>query len=134
MIPRIVLDTNVLVSALRSQRGASYKILSLVGNGLFDIVLSVPLVFEYESATKRQSRQVGLTHQDIDDILDYLCSVGIHRQIYFLRNGPRKLDTAISGTFHGFRQPETGHPGFRSKLHRASVGPARCGLAGCCRT
>ena len=84
MIPRIVLDTNVLVSALRSQRGASYKILSLVGNGLFEIVLSVPLVFEYESATKRQSRQVGLTHQDIDDILDYLCSVGIHRQIYFL--------------------------------------------------
>jgi len=84
MIPWIVLDTNVLVSALRSRRGASYKLLSLVGQGLFDIVLSVPLVVEYESATKRQSRQLGLTHQEIDDVLNYLCSVGIHRQIYFL--------------------------------------------------
>jgi len=84
MLPWIVLDTNVLVSALRSRRGASYKLLSLVGKGLFDIVLSVPLVVEYESASKRQSRQLGLTHQDIDDVLDYLCSVGVHRQIYFL--------------------------------------------------
>jgi len=51
---------------------------------LFDIVLSVPLIVEYESATKRQSRQLGLIHQDIDDVLDYLCSVGLHRRIYFL--------------------------------------------------
>mgnify|MGYP005845337751 CR=1 FL=1 len=80
----IALDTNILVSALRSRRGASYRLLSLVGQGSFDIVLSVPLVLEYESATKRQSRQLGLTHQDIDDVIDYLCSVGIHRQIYFL--------------------------------------------------
>lgn len=79
-----MLDTNVLVSALRSRRGASYRLLSLVGQGLFDIVLSVPLIVEYESATKRQSRQLGLIYQDIDDVLDYLCSVGLHRQIYFL--------------------------------------------------
>jgi len=84
VIPRIVLDTNVLVSALRSRRGASYRLHSLAGQGLFDIVLSVPLIVEYESATKRQSRQLGLIHQDIDDVLDYLCGVGIHRQIYFL--------------------------------------------------
>lgn len=79
-----MLDTNVLVSALRSRRGASYRLLPLVGQGLFDIVLSVPLIVDYESATKRQSRQLGLIYQDIDDVLDYLCSVGLHRQIYFL--------------------------------------------------
>lgn len=28
--------------------------------------------------------RLRLTYQDIDDILDYICSVGIQRQIYFL--------------------------------------------------
>ncbi len=84
MVPRIVLDTNVLVSALRSRRGASFKLLSLIGRELFDIVISVPLVVEYEAVAKRQSRQLGLTHGEIDDILDYLCQVGTHREIFFL--------------------------------------------------
>jgi predicted nucleic acid-binding protein len=57
---------------------------SLVGEKLFDIVVSVPLVVEYEAAAKRQSRQLGLTHADIDDILDYLCQVGLQREILFL--------------------------------------------------
>lgn len=83
-MPRIVLDTNVLVSALRSRQGASFKVLSLVGAELFDIVVSVPLVVEYEAVTKRQSRQLGLTHADIDDILDYLCQIGLQREIFFL--------------------------------------------------
>lgn len=79
-----MLDTNVLVSALRSRRGASFKVLSLVGEGLFDLVVSVPLVVEYEAATKRQSRQIGLTYGDIDNILDYLCHIGLQREIFFL--------------------------------------------------
>ena len=83
MRPRIVLDTNVLVSALRSRNGASFKLLELVGSELFDIVLSVPLV-EYEAAAKRHARQVGLTYEDIDDILDYLCAAGVAREIFFL--------------------------------------------------
>jgi putative PIN family toxin of toxin-antitoxin system len=83
-MPRVVLDTNVLVSALRSRQGASFKVVSLVGEKLFDIVVSVPLVVEYEAATKRQSRQLALTHADIDDILDYLCQVGLQREIFFL--------------------------------------------------
>jgi len=83
-VPRVVLDTNVLVSALRSRQGASFKVVSLVGEKLFDIVVSVPLVVEYEAATKRQSRQLALTHADIDDILDYFCQVGLQREIFFL--------------------------------------------------
>jgi len=41
---RIVLDTNVLVAAARSRRGASFRVLSLVGTGRFEIALSVALV------------------------------------------------------------------------------------------
>ena len=81
---RIVLDTNVVVAGLRSSRGASFRLLRLLGKGRFQTVLSVPLALEYESATKRQSRALGLTHSDIDDVLDFLCKVSDHRQIFYL--------------------------------------------------
>ncbi len=84
MKKKIVLDTNVLIAALRSQKGASFQILKLIGRGQFDIVLSVPLFLEYEDVAKRTSRAVGLRHSDIEDILDYFCSVGEHREIFFL--------------------------------------------------
>ena len=84
MAPRVVLDTNVLVSALRSQRGASFKVTSLIGRDLFQLSISVPLVLEYESAAKRVSKLVGLTYSDIDDIVDYICKVAEHRDIYYL--------------------------------------------------
>ena len=82
---QIAIDTNVLVSALRSQNGVSFKLLSLVGiSKQFEINLSVPLVLEYEDVTNRQRHINGLEAQDISDILDYLCSVANCRQIYFL--------------------------------------------------
>jgi len=84
MVPRIVLDTNVLVSALRSRKGASFKVVSLIGKGLFQLSISVPLVLEYESAAKRISKLVGLKYSDIDDIVDYICKVAEHRDIYYL--------------------------------------------------
>jgi len=84
MKPKVVLDTNVLVSALRSRNGASFQVLSRVGHGEFDIVLSVPLVVEYEDVAKRMSRAIGLRHADIDAVLDYMCHVGELRGIFFL--------------------------------------------------
>ncbi|MDN5943150.1 MAG: putative toxin-antitoxin system toxin component, PIN family [Nitrospira sp.] len=84
-VQHIVIDTNVLVSALRSQYGASYKLLSLLGSGKFDIDLSVPLLFEYEDAGKRLvGKKGGLKSRDIDDILDYVCSVAHRRTVYYL--------------------------------------------------
>jgi putative PIN family toxin of toxin-antitoxin system len=84
-VPHIVIDTNVFVSALRSQYGASYKLLLLVGSGKFDISLSAPLVFEYEDAGKRLvGKKSGLKSSDIDDILDYVCSVAHRRTVYYL--------------------------------------------------
>jgi len=84
MRPRVVLDTNVLVSALRSRKGASFKVISLIGRDLFQLCISVPLVLEYESAAKRVSKLVGLTYSDIDDIVDYICKVAEHRNLYYL--------------------------------------------------
>jgi putative PIN family toxin of toxin-antitoxin system len=84
MKPTVVLDTNVFISALRSTQGASHQVLRQIGKDKFDIALSVPLVLEYEEAAKRQSRQLGLTHADIDDILDFVCRVGQHHAIHFL--------------------------------------------------
>lgn len=82
---QIVLDTNVIAAALRSNRGASFLLFSLVGAAAeFQINLSVPLVLEYEEIARRQKEETGLSEQDIDDILDYLCSVGNRREIYFL--------------------------------------------------
>lgn len=81
---QVVLDTNVVISALRSRRGASYRLLVLLGQAGFEIHLSVPLVLEYEDVAKRIAADVGLSGQDIDDILDYLCSVGRRHAIHFL--------------------------------------------------
>lgn len=82
---QVVIDTNVLIAALQSRRGASFKLLMLVGNAeKFEISVSVPLVLEYEDVAKRLLGQILLTEQDIDDIVDYLCQVGQHRKIYYL--------------------------------------------------
>jgi len=47
-VHEIVLDTNVLVAALRSRQGASYQIVSLIGAGLFRSNISVAVALEYE--------------------------------------------------------------------------------------
>ncbi len=81
---RVVVDTNVLVAGLRSRRGASHRVLRLLGRNRFETVVSVPLVLEYEGVLKRQSRSLGLRHSDIDGVLDYVCSVSEHRKVFYL--------------------------------------------------
>ncbi len=78
----IVLDTNVLVTALKSSRGASFRLLSLVEHDLFTLHVSTPLVTEYEAVLKR-----GLTSllaEEIDDVIDYLCSKAVLDKIFYL--------------------------------------------------
>ncbi len=58
--------------------------LMLVGGTRFEVALSVPLVVEYEDAAKRMSEATGLTPEEVDDVLDYLCSVAHLREIHFL--------------------------------------------------
>ena len=84
MTPSIVLDTNVLVSGLWSRRGASFKLLSLLGSDAFQLHLSVPLVLEYEEVLFRKQRQLGLSQEDVRDVLDYLCHIAQLHEVYFL--------------------------------------------------
>lgn len=83
-MPRVVIDTNVLVSALRSNRGASFRLLSEIDSGRFEICVSVPLVLEHEAAIFRQARSLGLSRRDASDVLDYVCSVARRQSIFFL--------------------------------------------------
>ena len=81
----VVIDTNVLVTALRSRNGASYRLLSLLDSSKFSINVSVALVLEYEDASKRLvGKKYPLSEKDIDDIIDYICQVANHQQVFYL--------------------------------------------------
>ena len=84
MFNHVILDTNVLIAGLRSRRGASFALLERLAAGDFEVSVSVPLVLEYEAVARRQSRELGLTHEEIDTVLDFICRVAHHRQIFFL--------------------------------------------------
>ena len=56
---RIAIDTNVIISAMRSKQGASNKFLRLLGTGKFESVISVPLILEYEEVCKRMMPALG---------------------------------------------------------------------------
>jgi putative PIN family toxin of toxin-antitoxin system len=79
----IVIDTKVLAAALQSKRGASYKLLMLIGTEKFSFHISVPLVLEYEEVAKRLL-DLSLTDEEIDDILDYMCAVAQQQQVFYL--------------------------------------------------
>lgn len=81
---KIAIDTNVLVSALRSRRGASYRLLKLIDSPKIEVHISVPLFLEYEDAAKRLVRRGGLGSTDVDAILDYVAHISKHQQIFFL--------------------------------------------------
>jgi putative PIN family toxin of toxin-antitoxin system len=82
-VPRIIIDTNVLVSALRSRAGWSFDLLTKVGAGHFEHVVTVPLVMEYEDVLHRPD-MVKLPAHEVDDILDYLCASALRTRVHFL--------------------------------------------------
>ncbi len=81
---QIVIDTNVFISALRNDTGASFYLLSLVGKSEFESNISVPLIMEYESVAHRFLRETNLTVPDLNDILDYICSSSNKHKINYL--------------------------------------------------
>ena len=68
----IVLDTNILVAATLSPFGASFQILTMIPQRRFDLLLSVPLMLEYEEVLKRDDMraQSHLTVEEVDVLLD----------------------------------------------------------------
>jgi len=81
---RVVLDTSVLVAGVRSRRGASFEVLSRLGNGTFGVAVSVSLVLEYEAALLRHVAESALDEDDVRDLIDYVCDVAIRQKIFFL--------------------------------------------------
>ena len=81
---RVVLDTCILFSALRSSAGASYRVLSALPKKRFTPVVSTPLFFEYEEVLCRPRQFPHLSRQDVDDFLDYFASMSEFQRVDFL--------------------------------------------------
>jgi len=82
----IVLDTSVLIAGLRSIRGASHNILARLSDGDFRILLSVPLLIEYEAVLKRPEHlsATGLDTADIDTVLDMIAATAKPVRLHYL--------------------------------------------------
>jgi predicted nucleic acid-binding protein len=88
-----VLDTNVLVAAFRSKRGASYQVVRSIGRQTnWRLNISVALALEYEDVLKRKGMVPGgITEAEIDRFLDYVFSVS-NLVPFVLRQRPRLPD------------------------------------------
>lgn len=81
---RAVIDTNVLIAALRSSSGASHQILIAADRGDFQMALSVPLLAEYDDVSSRPEIGISIPAAAVDTIIRRLAQVAHHQQIYFL--------------------------------------------------
>lgn len=70
----LVIDTDVLVAAIRSRTGASNKILQMILRGELKVVASVTLMLEYEAVLTRPTHlnAANMTAEDIGVLLDTL--------------------------------------------------------------
>ena len=80
----VVLDTNVLVAAARSQRGASFALLQTLPSGKWRMNLSPALMLEYEAKLKTEALRQGRPLAVVDRFLDFPVSISDRRQTYFL--------------------------------------------------
>jgi predicted nucleic acid-binding protein len=76
---RVILDTNVVLSAMRSEFGASHKLLMTLGHPRWQSVITSALMYEYEDVARRLGAAPGLSSQDITNILDMIYRES-HRQ------------------------------------------------------
>ena len=79
----VVLDTNILVSGLRSGLGASNAVLRRLALGDYRVAVSTALCLEYEEVLLRPGMLPTYTPQQLTSFLDSLCSVAQEPYIYF---------------------------------------------------
>jgi putative PIN family toxin of toxin-antitoxin system len=77
-----VIDTNIVISALKSRNGAANRLLSIIDQGKYISCLSVPLLFEYEEVIKRIFPD--FPDEDLNGLLDFICKESINSPIYYL--------------------------------------------------
>jgi putative PIN family toxin of toxin-antitoxin system len=71
---KIVLDTNVIVSALINPNGTPGRILASVLNGRLKILYDNRIIFEYIDILSRKN--FGFSEEIIDDMIDYFRNDG----------------------------------------------------------
>lgn len=103
---RLVLDTDVVVAAVRSSTGASRWLLRAVLENRLAAVISVPLILEYEAVLSRPEHlaAAGLRLQEMFMVVDAIGAVGVHTPLSFrwrpLLHDPNDdmvIETAING-------------------------------------
>src|ERR1035437_1461820 len=106
---RAVLDTSVLVAALRSSTGASSLLVDSVLSGCLKPLVSVPLVLEYEAVLTRPEhlRVSGFTELEAVKIVKAFCKMGepVHLSHRLRPQMPDPNDEFVLETaFHGKAQ------------------------------
>ena len=83
---KVTLDTNILYQALYSNQGASHEILRLIRSGEVLLALSVPVFEEYREVLlrPRTRREIGLSREDAEKVLDFIALVGVATPIGYL--------------------------------------------------
>jgi putative PIN family toxin of toxin-antitoxin system len=103
---RVVLDTNVLVAGIRSDRGASRALLVDALEHRYELLVSVPLMIEYEAVLTRVEHleASGLSSDDMRLILDAIAVVVEPVRLAFLwrpilpdADDDMVLETAVNG-------------------------------------
>jgi predicted nucleic acid-binding protein len=82
---KVVFDTSVLVAAARSNRGASYALVSSIPSAAFRPCLSLSLYTEWQSVlTREENLSPGRTVEDTLNYLRYLAGQSHLQEIHFL--------------------------------------------------
>ena len=83
---RVVLDTSVLVAGLRSQLGASHRVLTLVARRQCIPLVTTAVFFEYEAVLLRPEHRLatGMGEQDIEGFLAAFASAAEPVELNFL--------------------------------------------------
>ena len=107
MIKRVVLDTSVVVAALRTRAGAGNAVLRLVAQRRLIPLATPPLFLEYEDVLKRPEQRLahGLSPEAIDEFLAELAALIEPVEVHFQwrpqvrdPNDEMVLESAINGT------------------------------------
>ena len=83
---RVVLDTSVIVAALRSARGASNALLALVAEQAVKPLVTTALFFEYEDVLLRAEHRLatGMSEADVRGFLAAFASAAEGVEVHFL--------------------------------------------------
>jgi putative PIN family toxin of toxin-antitoxin system len=106
MLRRVVLDTSVVMAALRSRSGAGNAVLRLVAQRRVVPLATPPLFLEYEDVLKRPEHRLvhGLSTVEIDEFLAEFAALAEPVEVHFLwrpqvadPNDEMVLEAAING-------------------------------------